>query len=109
MLDMFAGSGAMGLEAVSRGAAAADVVEMNRRGADAIRETVKKLKATEVSVYAEDVFVFLSRTAQTYDLVFIDPPFAAGLQAKALRAVRARLPTERTCTWKVRKNSQKIG
>lgn len=91
VLDMFAGSGAMGLEAVSRGAAAADVVEMNRRGAEVIRETVKKLKATEVSVYAEDVFVFLSRTAQTYDLVFIDPPFAAGLQAKALRAVRARL------------------
>lgn len=91
VLDMFAGSGAMGLEAVSRGAAAADVVEMNRRGAEAIRETVKKLKATEVSVYAEDVFVFLSRTAQTYDLVFIDPPFAAGLQAKALRAVKAHL------------------
>ena len=91
VLDMFAGSGAMGLEAVSRGAAAAAVVEMNRRGAEVIRETVKKLKATEVSVYAEDVFVFLSRTAQTYDLVFIDPPFAAGLQAKALRAVRARL------------------
>lgn len=90
-LDMFAGSGAMGLEAVSRGAAAADVVEMNRRGADAIRETVKKLKAHEVSVYAEDVFVFLAQTAQTYDLVFIDPPFAAELQAKALRAVRARL------------------
>ena len=43
VLDMFAGSGAMGLEAVSRGAAAADVVEMNRRGADAIRGTVKKL------------------------------------------------------------------
>lgn len=90
-LDMFAGSGAMGLEAVSRGAAAADVVEMNRRGADAIRETVKKLKAHEVSVYAEDVFVFLAQTARTYDLVFIDPPFAAELQAKALRAVKARL------------------
>lgn len=89
-LDMFAGSGAMGLEAVSRGAAA-DVVEMNRRGADAIRETVKKLKAHEVSVYAEDVFVFLAQTARTYDLVFIDPPFAAELQAKALRAVKARL------------------
>ena len=88
-LDMFAGSGAMGLEAVSRGAAAADVVEMNRRGADAIRETVKKLKAHEVSVYAEDVF--LAQTARTYDLVFIDPPFAAELQAKALRAVKARL------------------
>ena len=90
-LDMFAGSGAMGLEAVSRGAAAADVVERNRRGADAIRETVKKLKAHEVSVYAEDVFVFLAQTARTYDLVFIDPPFAAELQAKALRAVKARL------------------
>lgn len=81
----------MGLEAVSRGAAAADIVEMNRRGADAIRETVKKLKADEATVYAEDVFVFLTRTAQTYDLVFIDPPFAAGLQAKALAAVKGRL------------------
>lgn len=90
-LDMFAGSGAMGLEAVSRGAAAADLVEMNRRGAEAIRETVRKLKAEEATVYAEDVFVFLSRTAQTYDLVFIDPPFAAGLQAKALAAVKGRL------------------
>lgn len=92
MLDMFSGSGAMGLEAVSRGADAADLVEMNRRGAEQIRRTVEKLRAeNEVKVYAEDVFAFLSRTSTCYDLVFIDPPFAAGLQKKAIELVRGRL------------------
>ncbi len=90
-LDMFAGSGAMGLEAVSRGAAHADMVELDRRSARRIREAAEKLKAEEAAVVNEDVFAFLQRSKTAYDLVFIDPPFAAGLQEKALRAVAGRL------------------
>ncbi len=91
VLDMFAGSGAMGLEAVSRGAAHADIVEMDRRSARRIQDAVEKLKAEEAAVVNNDVFAFLQRTATTYDVVFIDPPFAAGLQKKALSAVAGRL------------------
>ncbi len=90
-LDMFAGSGAMGLEAVSRGAAHADLVELDRRSARRIREAAEKLQAAEAAVVNDDVFAFLKRTQAAYDLVFIDPPFAAGLQEKALQAVAGRL------------------
>ena len=92
-LDMFAGSGAMGLEAVSRGACHADIVELDRRGAAAIRATAEKLGASQVHVHNADVFSFLERTAVLYDLIFIDPPFAANLQERALRAVGSHLAT----------------
>lgn len=91
-LDLFAGSGALGLEMASRGFAKVDLVERDRGQAAGIMETVSKLGATDfVTVTQGDAFGFLDRTARTYDLVLLDPPFALNLQDRAIRAVLARL------------------
>jgi 16S rRNA (guanine966-N2)-methyltransferase len=83
VLDLFAGSGALGLEALSRGAAHATFVERERAALRALRDNVADL-AADAEVVAGDARAFL-RAAQErgaqYDLVFLDPPYraAAGL------------------------------
>ena len=90
--DMFAGSGAPGLEAASRGASRVVSIELDRRGAAAIRATVQKLSAADVvEVVQADALAWLARSDERFDVIFIDPPFAAGLHAQALAAARARL------------------
>ena len=89
---MFAGSGALGLEAASRGASRVVSIELDRRGAAAIRATVQKLSAADVvEVVQADALAWLARSDERFDVIFIDPPFAAGLHAQALAAARARL------------------
>lgn len=96
VLDLFAGSGALGLEAASRGAASLDAVETDRACAAAIRETVAKVGAWDrVRVVQGDAFAFLAASRpEAFDLVFIDPPFARDLQEKALGAVKGVLAPE---------------
>ena len=95
-LDLFAGSGALGLEAASRGAASVDLVERDPRLAKLLADACTRLGATQVHVHARDALQFAAgRPAASYDLVFIDPPFtqaASGLHAAALAAA-ARLLT----------------
>ncbi len=86
VLDLFAGSGALGLEAVSRGAAAAQLVERDPGLVAALRATLGKLDAAgQVAVAAGDALQWL-RTAPPAqaDVVFLDPPFAAGLWEQVL-------------------------
>jgi 16S rRNA (guanine966-N2)-methyltransferase len=83
VLDLFAGSGALGLESLSRGAAAATFVERAPAALKAIRANLTALQA-EASVHDRDVLAFVrdaSRAGGPYDLVFLDPPYrdAAGL------------------------------
>ena len=79
VLDLFSGSGALGLEAVSRGAAEAVLVEQAREALSAIRENVASLGAPdEVTVVADDVFRFLDRTEEVFDVAFADPPYGTG-------------------------------
>ena len=76
VLDLFAGTGALGLEALSRGAASAMFVESDRRAVAAIeRNFVKTSLAGRIR--SQDVFDFLTHasTAETYDLIFADPPY----------------------------------
>lgn len=88
-LDCFAGSGILGFEAISRGAA--DVVFVEKHGATAknIKASVDLLKADNASVVHADVLSWLqsAKTAASYhkvfDLVFLDPPFRSGLLAKS--------------------------
>ena len=78
VLDLFAGSGAMGLEALSRGAASATFVEANRAAADAILRNLDKLGLTGATVVREDAARALAaeaRAGRRYDLVTIDPPY----------------------------------
>jgi len=77
VLDLFAGSGALGLEALSRGAAHADLVESDRRAADAIRANIRTLGATDAHVYVTTAARFLGDLPpEPYDLVLLDPPYA---------------------------------
>lgn len=87
-LDLFAGSGQMGIEALSRGAKEAVFVDARRDSA----ETVKKnLEATgfikSARVVQGDAFSYLNQEQKTFDLAFLDPPYGVGLLQKALPAV----------------------
>lgn len=90
VLDLYAGSGALGLEAASRGAAAVVLVESGRAAAQVARANVAALGLSGVQVVADRVERFLGRQPDAaFDLVFIDPPYA--LSEDALSAVLARL------------------
>jgi 16S rRNA (guanine966-N2)-methyltransferase len=74
-LDLFAGTGALAYECVSRGAAAVDCVEKDALSVDFIRKTVQEFRIESLRIYRADVFSFLEKTATAdYDLALADPP-----------------------------------
>ena len=85
VLDLFAGSGALGIEALSRGAASADLVEVSASGVRAIRENAELLGAGEaLRVHRGDAMKFIEKLEpHAYDVAFADPPYGHGL-AKAV-------------------------
>jgi len=94
VLDLFAGSGQLGVEALSRGAASCVFVDRSSEAAAIIR---KNAQATGVfgqsRVLCTDALDFLAHTKDRFDLVFLDPPYAADLLLPALQAVEPRLNT----------------
>jgi len=86
-LDVFAGSGALGFEAASRGAASVVLVERDRFLVRNLHESRERLKATAVKVESADAMAFMRRTQPgSFELVFVDPPFDANLFDTALAA-----------------------
>lgn len=86
-LDLFAGSGALGFEAASRGARYVLAVERDRAACAAIRRSIEKLDAREIELRPADALATLSALAQAqarFDVVFLDPPFHAGLLERVL-------------------------
>ena len=80
VLDLFAGSGAMGLEALSRGARRCVFVESDRAACAVIRDNLEKLRLTGALVLGKDVFQALREergAGRFYDLVLVDPPYGA--------------------------------
>lgn len=75
VLDLFAGTGAISLEFVSRGASKVVAVEMASTQANFIRSVKEKLNETSLDVIKGDVFRFLSNVRGSYDIVFADPPY----------------------------------
>jgi 16S rRNA (guanine966-N2)-methyltransferase len=78
VLDLFAGSGALGLEALSRGAQSAVFVDNNRRAAAVIQQNLATTKLAGGRMVCAEVASFLARDSASYDLIFADPPYARG-------------------------------
>ena len=91
-LDLFAGTGGVGIEALSRGARRAVFVERSRRAIEAIEENLRATGlADRAEVVREDVFKFLARKpAERFDIVYIAPPQYQGLWARTLQALDER-------------------
>ena len=86
-VDAFAGTGALGLEAASRGAAEVVLVERERRVAEGLEATAGRLGADAVRVVRDDAIAWMSRAEPgRFDIVFLDPPFESALAAPALAA-----------------------
>ncbi|MBB5017396.1 16S rRNA (guanine966-N2)-methyltransferase [Chitinivorax tropicus] len=83
-LDVFAGSGALGLEAASRLAKRVQMVEMSREVVQAIRQNVQWLSANNVEVVQADAVRFLTQCRDQFDVIFLDPPFKSDLLARTL-------------------------
>lgn len=81
VLDLFAGSGALGLEALSRGASHANFVEKDRRAAAAIESLLREWGEESAQVSCADALGWLARSAggAPFDIVFLDPPYDAAL------------------------------
>ena len=83
VLDLFAGSGAFGLEALSRGAARATFVESDRAACRTIAENLEKLRLTGARVVCADALWTLRQESRLYDLVLVDPPYEQWEQLEA--------------------------
>lgn len=77
-LDLYAGSGALGFEAASRGAARAVLVEKNERAVDSMRGQARALDAHQIEIVHADVRHWLHGEATAFDIVFVDPPYGSG-------------------------------
>lgn len=77
-LDCFAGSGGLGFEALSRGAAQVSFVELNKAATKQLQENQHLLKAVNMSVIQSNALEFIKKNTQKYDVVFLDPPFRKG-------------------------------
>ncbi len=84
-LDLFAGSGQLGVEALSRGAESCVFVDSSKTALGAVSENLKVTGLSERAVLRNtDALSYLSSCSDTFDLVFLDPPYGAGLLEKAL-------------------------
>lgn len=90
-LDPFAGSGALSLEALSRGATLAVAVDRDPKLVRALKASAMKLGSHALEAHCADALTFLARDTRMYDVVFLDPPFAADLWSRLLPAAVAHL------------------
>jgi 16S rRNA (guanine966-N2)-methyltransferase len=92
VLDLFAGSGALGIEALSRGAKSISFVERNPKSLRLLKQNLQRLPdvAAEVRIFPADVFKILpkfSREEEKFDLILIDPPYQANLWLRVLQSI----------------------
>ena len=87
VLDLFAGSGQLGIEALSRGASHATFIDLNPDAINVIKANVKATDFEDKStIRRSDCFSFLASTNEEFDIVFLDPPYREGLLQKTLAA-----------------------
>ena len=90
-LDLFAGSGALGFEAASRGAERVVMVESDPVAFRALRDNIAKLGCASVSAYRQDGLEFACRDSHRYDVIFLDPPFRSNYLPRLLEVLPPRL------------------
>lgn len=88
VLDLFAGSGALGIEALSGGASSCVFVDKNQIACDTIKENTKGMQ--QVSIIKKDSLSYLKNTRETFDLIFLDPPYQENLLAQAIEIIESR-------------------
>jgi 16S rRNA (guanine(966)-N(2))-methyltransferase RsmD len=87
-LDLFAGTGSVGIEALSRGGAAATFVERSARAAATIRHNLEITRLTDrAEVMTRDVFAYLREPASPFDVIFVGPPQWRGLWPRAVQSL----------------------
>lgn len=89
-LDAFAGSGALGVEASSRGAAIVDFVECDPVAFDVLNANIDTLGLDGASVFRKTAEAFMAATSSSYDLIFLDPPYESDLLGRALTSIAER-------------------
>lgn len=88
VLDLFAGSGQLGIEALSRGAKDATFVDADKNAVKIVKENLAKTKLDSLAcVVQTDSILFLSMTDKIFDIAFLDPPYQTGLLQKALSKI----------------------
>lgn len=88
VLDLFAGSGQMGIEALSRGAENAVFVDNSKRSLDVVSENIRNTGFVSQSrIISSDALDFIKTSAMKFDIVFIDPPYRTGLSQKILESI----------------------
>lgn len=91
VLDLFAGSGALGIEALSRYAEKCTFVDSSSKAIDVVRANLRKTSFSgKAEVVLSDSIEFLKKTDGQYDIVFLDPPYAAGLYGDVLAVIKER-------------------
>jgi 16S rRNA (guanine966-N2)-methyltransferase len=83
-LDLFAGSGALGFEAASRGAGRVIMIERDAKAIGALEKNRAVLGAQTVDILRADALAWLANNRETFDLIFVDPPFDSDLAARVL-------------------------
>lgn len=93
ILDCFAGSGALGYEALSRSAKDVTFLELNPKAASCIKESLKSLEAHNAQVWQSDALVWLDQqtTLEAFDVIFLDPPFGKNLLSPAVELISSRV------------------
>jgi len=110
-LDMFAGSGALGIEAVC-----SVLIEQDRKTAETLRESVKMLDADEIVVQQADALQWIKTTDQVFDIIFLDPPFSKNMIEQCMSALaesrcvgkQTLIYVESESVWQAEKNVEVI-
>ena len=88
VLDLFGGTGQMGIEALSRGAAHCTFVELRKDAASVIRDNLDLTGLSDgATVIQGDALAYLSRCRESFDLIFLDPPYDSGLLKKVMETI----------------------
>lgn len=87
VLDLFAGSGSYGFEALSRGASKATFVDKSHLAISCIKKNAENLRKDNVDIFNQDVLSFLSNTKEQFDIVFVDPPYKLDIYQDVLKTL----------------------